>query len=247
MKEKGFTLIEVIITLAILATLTIAVSAMMKASFDVRAGLAEDDEVTHRLSIAMQKISNDLQNAFIVSSKENTLRNAIERKTGTIFKIDKGNDIDKLYLTTLTHQSVLANASESDQTYVAYELMDDKKNSSYKHLYRGESSILPPADTNFKENPPMKIIARYIKAFRVKAWRGDDWLNDRWDSTRGDTKDKLPRLVSIEIEALAREPSEGVEISSKEEDVVTIKSVVFVTRSIEYTELKQRMSSIKWY
>ncbi len=243
MAKSGFTLLEVIITLGILAFLTVAVTTMMRASFDVRASLAENDQVTHRLSIAMQKISDDLQDAYIISSKD-LARLVLDRRTQTIFKIDKAGDVDKLYLTTMTHRARLSSSAESDQTYVAYEMVDDKKNANFKHLYRGEAPFIP---SEFKENPPMRILAKYIKSFRIKPWRGDDWSNDRWDSTKGDTKDKLPRMAVVEIEAYARDPSEEAGDTFKEDDTVSMKTVIFLTRSIEYAEIKQRSNSIRWY
>lgn len=243
MRSRGFTLLEVMITVAILATMTLAVSIMLRNGFEIRTLLAKDDEVSHRLSATIEKVARDVQHAFIVSSKDQS-RNAIGRATKTLFRIEKGFDSDKLYLTTFTRQRTIANSNESDQTYVVYQLMDDKKDSSRKNLYRGEAPFIPD---DFKNTPPMKLLARHIKSFQVRAWKGDDWLKDRWDSTRSDTRDKLPHLVEIEIEAWDEDPFAVEKDSSKKEVTVKMKTVVYIERSVEQQDLKQPMSSIKWY
>jgi prepilin-type N-terminal cleavage/methylation domain-containing protein len=184
--EGGFTLIEVVITLGILSVMMIAVTTLLRSSFEVRFALSDEAKLTHRISVAMQKISEDLAHAYLVSSKD-TRRNFNDRATKTVFRIEK--DItggDKLALTCMNNRPLRVNAREGDEEYVSYSVQDAKETPGRKHLFRGSSGVLPE---DFKEDPPMEVLARNIKAITFEFWNGDSWSKDKWNSERSDTKD----------------------------------------------------------
>jgi hypothetical protein len=54
-------LIEVIITIALLMTITMAVSMLMRRSLDMKFALSEDGDATHRLGAAIQRITKMLK------------------------------------------------------------------------------------------------------------------------------------------------------------------------------------------
>jgi type II secretory pathway component PulJ len=243
--ERGFSLIEVIITLGILMSLTIAVASMLRSGFEVRQGLSQRAKVVHRLSVAVNKVSTDVQEAFFVSPKDNP-KNGLGRRTKGIFKIEKQGSGDRLSLTTKTHQANRAGANESDLTYVVYELRDSKDEaaSGRKDLYRGESPYIPE---DLKEEPPLRLLARGVKAFTVQTWNGERWMtNDYWDTGRGDSRNRLPRLVKITIEAYAEERVEGELVDERAEATEQIQTVVYVADSWEYGDIKDQVKTIKW-
>ncbi len=109
-KDAGFSLLEIVITIGILMSLTIAVASMLRSGFDVKAGLSQKSKVSHRLSVAMQRVANDIQHSFFVSTKSSH-KNGIGRQMKTIFKIDKiGAKGDKLLLTTAAWRSLARGA-----------------------------------------------------------------------------------------------------------------------------------------
>ncbi len=241
---RGFTLIEVVITVAILMSLTIAIASMLKSGFEVKAGLSEKAAMLHRLSVAMDKIARDVQFTFYVSLKDAD-KNGIDRKMKTIFKIDKGSPGDRLTLTTKTHQAIRSGASESEFTYVIYDLRDSQDSPGRKDRYRAETPAIP---LDLKDEPPMRLLAKNIKAVTYEYWRGDDWVKgDYWDTGRGETRNLLPKLVKITIEAYLHDAKEG-DVRDESTDAATDKlsTVVYLEDSGPYQELKQGAKTVRW-
>lgn len=242
--SRGFTLIEVVITVAILMSLTIAIASMLKSGFEVKSGLSEKAAMLHRLSVAMDKIAKDVQFTFYVSLKDAD-KNGIDRKMKTVFKIEKGSPGDKLTLTTKTHQAIRSGAAESEFTYVIYDLKDSQDQPGRKDLYRAETPAIP---LDLKDEPPMRLLAKNIKAVTYEFWRGDEWVkNDYWDTGRGETRNILPKLVKITVEAYLHEAKEG-DVRDESTDAATDKlsTVVYIEDSAPYPELKQGAKTVKW-
>ncbi len=242
--QSGFSLLEVMITMSILLALVVGVSTMLRSSIDVKTALARDARITHRLSTAINRISWDIEHAFVVGLND-TPRGGSERRFKTIFKIDKSGDTDKLYLTTTGNTPGFPGMPDSDTAYVVYEVKDAPDSPGRKHLYRGVS--LATRD-DLKEDPPMKIFVRDIKIFRVVPWRGDDWSTDRWDSGRGEWRDRMPTMVRVEIETWNEDDELRSEaLDSSAATTVAVKTVVAIQQARNMKELKQPSNSVKWY
>lgn len=254
--EAGFTLIEIVISISILLSLTVGVVVMMRSSIDVRQGLSTQSRTVRQLNFAMEMLTRDIEHALVLSSTDQ-VRMPIERNFKTIFRVDPSGDSDKLSLTTLANKPVVANAMEGDQAYVVYELKDAEGRPGEKDLYRGTANI---ATANFREDPTTNMILRNVKSFKIVAWRGDDWLRDRWDSTRGETRNKLPKMVRVELVAFVDTtgtpfgiPEDQVAASASRDGVgpglatFEMKTIVVPALSSGMAELKQPISSIRWY
>jgi len=240
-KSAGFTLLEVIITLGILTSMIIAISTLLRSSFDVRFALSQEGIITHRLNTAMQKISADLSHAFILSST-NLRRNAPERTTKTIFTIDRSSSGDKIGFTMMNHAAVKYNARESDSAYVVYMLKDAKDTPGRKHLYRGVYGKIP---SNFKEDPPMKLLAKHIKSIEFQPWKGDDWSKDKWSSKRRETRDKIPHLIKISIEAWVEDPVDDEQLTEIHELTTNYHSISYLPYASKFKELKSKSGTLK--
>lgn len=224
-------------------SLTLAVASMLRSGFDVKAGLSEKAKILHRMTVVMDRLNNDIQHTFYVSAKD-TVKNGIERSMKSLFKIEKRGTSDRLSLTTKTNVSMIAGRYESDLTLVVYELKESKTATGRKDLYRGSSPYIP---SDINEDPPMRLLARDIKSLVFEFWSGDSWSKDGWDTGRGDTRNRLPHLVRITIEAFLNERTDGDGSDSKiDEGVETIQTVVYVQDAWEYKELKDQVRSIKW-
>ncbi len=231
----GFSLLEVIITIGLLMTITIAVANMMKGSFDVRIALAENGTVNHRVSLAMQRIVDDLSHAYIVSTMDQV--KAGNRTRGTIFAINPSAQADELKLTTFTKRPFVKNQKSSDQTFVIYRIEKDKKNLSWSHLHRGETAIIPE---RFNEIEQMPIIASYIKSLKILAWHGNDWEKFDWDSTKSAYKDRLPKMVKIILEAWAIEPENPEEsVDADALPTVVVQTIVTLPYAESFQSVKE--------
>lgn len=239
----GFSLLEVILSISILLTLSVATTSMMKDSIAMRTELSKNSKTTHRLRVSMDRVENDLKHAYIINTQKQEL-NATNRTTSAIFKITQEGDNSQLAVTTFTHQALLKNAHESDATYVVYKLMADKDAGGMQNLYRGETKVLPQ---DFKDEPQMRLIARAVKGFRVRAWTGDSWSKDQWDSSRSDWRNLLPQMVEVQIEGYEDDMEGSTEGPSDSAPTAVVKTVVYLPRSFGMKELKQRTNTPRWY
>ena len=242
-RESGFSLIEVVITIGIMMTLTLAVSSMLRGGFEVKEGLSQRAKVMHRLTVAMTKLSSDIQEAFLISTKD-VAKNGIGRNMKTVFRIEKTGNGDKLALTTKTHKPMQAGAYESELTYVTFELLESKQTAGRKDLYRSEAPYIP---SDLREEQPMRLLARGIKTMTLEFWTGDKWSKDYWDTGRGDTRGRLPKMVKITLEAFSMDRIDGDgQDETADQASEKLQTVVFVADSWEYQELKEQDKSIKW-
>ena len=240
--NAGFSLLEVILSISILLTLSVATTSMMKDSIAMRSELSKQTKTTHRMRVAMDRVQNDLKHAFIINTLKQEL-NSNNRATGAIFKITQEGEDASLALTTFTHQALLKNSHESDATYVVYKLMQDK-DSGMKSLYRGETKVLPQ---DFKEDPAMRLIARAVKHFKIRAWTGEAWSKDQWDTTRPDWRNMLPQMVEVQIEGYEDDMEGSIEAPSDTAATAIMKTVVYLPRSFGMKEQKQRTNTPRWY
>ena len=238
--RDGFSLLELIITIGILLVISFATSTLLRSSLDIRLGLAQDARVTHRLSAAITKIAHDLEHAYIVPKKGPKFND--KRTVFGRFSIKRG-DSDQIQFTTFTHQSILRNSRESDATFVLYEVRDAPEYPGRKHLFRGETKRVPQ---DFRDEVPMKVMAKFIKKLKVSFWNGETWKNDNWDDTRSDGKDKLPHMVRIEIEGWVDDPVAEGETQNLSEGTEKIGTVVNLVYGLHYPELKKQAKTVKW-
>ncbi len=238
-RQSGFYQIEVVISIGILMSLTVAVASMLRSGFDVKAGLSARAKVIHRLTVVMAKVGEDIEHTFFVSTKD-TAKNGISRRTKGQFRIEKSSG-DKLFLTTKTHKTIIAGKFESDLTFVVYELKESKTTPGQKALYRDETPYIPE---DMKEEPPLRLLADDIKNITFECWDGDKWTKEPWDTGRGDWRNKLPRLVRVTVEAWARDFEEGV--AEDQQPTEMMMSVFYLSESWEYAELKEPAKTVKW-
>jgi prepilin-type N-terminal cleavage/methylation domain-containing protein len=245
-RDGGFSLLEVMITMGILLGLVVGVASMLRSSIDLKMSLARESRITHRLSLAMTRLSWDIEHAFVVGLND-TPRGGSERSFKTIFKIDKGSNGDKLYMTITGNIAGVPDAPPGDVVYVVYEVRDAKDSPGRRHLYRG---IMLANRDDIKEDPPMKIFVRNIKSFQVIPWKGSDWTTDRWDSSRGEWRDKMPQMVRLELDTWNEDdeiPRENPLDGSGDNNLVSVKTVVAIQQARGMKEISQPTNSVKWY
>ena len=235
---NGFTLLEVILSLAILASLMSGVAMLLKNSSEVKAGVSEAGNVNHRLQVAMEKISRDLAHAFLVSKRD------LDRKTKTIFRIERQDNSDRLFLTTTTHRPKKIHSKESDMTYVVYEVRKDEDGQEPTHLFRGETARVPDS---FREQVETVMLARAVKALKLIPWNGDKWSTDRWHSNRGEHRNKLPHMVRIELEAYESVELDGENANWREAATVSLKTAVFNHFATNFAQVKKIGAPLQWY
>lgn len=239
--EQGFSLLEIIMTMGLLLSLTIMASQLIKNSLEMRTSISTSINVNHRLTAAMERISEDLRHAYLVSRKRSEGYNPTRRSKPRF--VLKSGDQSELGFTTLNHQRRLKNQPESDQTYVVYELKPGT-DSPRTSLYRGEAKILPE---NLREVKADVLVAKDIKVFRVRAFDGVQFSENRWNSDSSSQRDMLPRMVEVTLTAWDHsEDDEDLDERQRDEFASTLETVIYLPLSSDMDTEKTPVSSFKW-
>lgn len=242
LSESGMTLLEIIISIALLLVMTIATSSLLRNGIDLRMDLSQRSKVNHRLAIVMQRINEDLQQAFVLNFKrQEYFTYATSRATKSIFTIKMWDNSSELRLTANTHKAIIANSPESDMSFIVYKVEKDRDNQR-PSLYRGETKVIP---MSFEDDVPMIVLAHNIKAIRILPWNGEAW-KDEWNTNKSDWRDTLPRMVKIEVDAYVNDPIDETSPFLETDPISTLRTVVTIPRAIEMKEPKEGSKSIKW-
>ncbi len=245
--QSGFSLLEVILSLGILVTLSLALTAMLRANLDIRDSLSQNSRVSHKLARVIERVALDLELAYLISDKDiERFGNPGARKISSIFQIIPGSKGDEVRLTTYSHSPLKKDSKESDTSFVVYRLEDDK-DTGRTNLVRLATPRVPES---FSDEGDARILAKGISEFRVQAWRGDQWSKDRWDSTRREWKNILPKMIRLEISAW-EDPADPESRSNSvlgqgQEPFVKIQTVLYLMNSIGMKELRAGPTSVKW-
>ncbi|MBC7660655.1 MAG: prepilin-type N-terminal cleavage/methylation domain-containing protein [Chitinophagaceae bacterium] len=237
--QSGMTLLEIIFSVTLMLIMTMATSSVLRNGLDMRIELSQRSRVTHRLNLVLQKVSDDLQHAFIVPSQQVFIRKA---EIKTIFRLKPWENSSELRLTTMNHVPHQSGMHESDQTFVMYRIEKDNR-TNRPNLYRGETAVVPE---NLDQDIPMSILSRNIKAIKISPWNGEDW-RDEWDSNRSDWRDELPRMVRVEVEAYAYDPPSPDDPIGENDPTIKMQTVVFIPRAVLTKEPKDAVKTPKYY
>lgn len=198
--RRGMTLVEVVVSLGILALMGAITWASLAGTLKARDLLEANDGVQQSARVAMAKISRDIELAFLHrdDSTVNTYR--------TLFVGQDSDPRDMLWFTTLNHQRLYRDARECDQTEVTYWTEPDPDQAGLYVLLQREA---PRIDEQPDKDGRIYPLAYGVSEFVVRYLDGKscEWL-DEWDSTKIDQKDRLPRAVQVLLKIMGPDPDD---------------------------------------
>jgi general secretion pathway protein J len=194
--RRGFTLLEVVVSLGILALIGTITFETIASALDTRDVLENEDEANQSARVALDRLRRDLRLAYLTAntSAVNTYRTEF---------IGKNEDPDKLWFTTLSHHRMYRESRECDQTEVTYWTEEDPTLPGAKVLLRREA---PRIDNEPEKGGLIAPVAYHLKEvnYRYINPKTDTWL-DEWDSTGVDVANMLPRAVQIALVFLVQD------------------------------------------
>jgi len=198
-RTKGFTLIEVMIALGLLALIGVSVANSMFSSFYAKDLVSTTNERFHEGRQVMTRISRELRMAFLRAEPPRESREE-DPAVQTRFK---GED-DEIYFASTAHVPIFKGVRESDQAEISYFLARRKIDSEYKGqtLFRRESKRI---DDRPDKGGHIWPVVEGVKTFKLEYWDdkkeiGDDaWQRD-WDSHENELEPLLPARIRITLE-----------------------------------------------
>lgn len=189
--EGGFTLIEVLIAVTILAAISLAMYGATTQMLSSKELVEGRDETQHAITYALEKMADDISMAYILRSPD-MLGNKFDGEVAF-----EGGE-DRLDFVSFSHLRYLKGAKESDSSEISYYLAPDPENSDAQALMRRESTTI---DKNFQEGGRAYPLLEGVRSLRFEYLPAptEEWKRV-WDSKSLSTGNKLPRAVKIELE-----------------------------------------------
>ena len=190
MRARGFTLIEVLIAMAIVAVMAVMTIGSLSEIDHASSAAKEQDERAAAARLALRRMGRELSMAFL-SDNYDTRR---YRDPLTLFV---GRE-DELLFTTMAHVRLYRDARESDQSIVAYKLDSDPDHSGEKALFRREK---PRLDDEPDRGGKSALVADHVTALKLQYWdaKRKDWARE-WTTRSTEHAKELPQRVRIELE-----------------------------------------------
>jgi len=195
--KSGFTLLEVMIALAILSAMALAMFMATQQTLNSKQSTEDRDDSTHAIVQALNRMSDDLDMAVIVKSKD---------LLGADFDGEyafEGTE-ERLDFVTFSHQRFVSGSKESDVAEVSYYLVPMPDEPDKRVLMRRESTKV---DKNLQEGGTAFPLLENVESLRFEYLdpKGEGEFKKAWDSKSIDFNNQLPQAVKITIEAVLPE------------------------------------------
>lgn len=199
--QRGLTLIEVMIAIAILVVMMSLAWRTITNTADARRNFESYEARNHELRMALSRVVADFEAAYLSRNED---INASHPRTMMVMR--PGSKVPDIHFSTLGHRPMWADASESEQTVIWYFAHNDPEHPGQVDWIRREQrrpSNLPPEE----EPSDFDVLAHDISQVKIELWnwKNLDW-QDTWDTTQADgQRGWLPSRVRITLVVKARD------------------------------------------
>jgi general secretion pathway protein J len=223
--DTGFTLIEVMLALAILGFVT----SLMWGSFSQTArnkkAIENAQERAHTVRVAMLRMAREIEMAYLSASENTALTN---RRT---FLVGSSHaDVDELQFSTFAHQRLRAGLAEGDTAVISYYGERDPDDRRVLNLMRRETRRLQAENPN---DIPGEAYILCPDVVRVKItyfdYKMKEWVND-WSTLNASGPQYLPAHVRITL-TIVDERNQEVSY--------TTDARIQMTEKVDYKPVKQ--------
>ncbi len=210
-RRRGMTLLEVLVSIAILAMVSLLAYGAFDGLQKSKQGLSRVNERYHEGRAAMRRIAHEVSSAYL--SMHQPLSPALVTSR-TAFVGRDSSPADRLDMTTFSHRRVVANSRESDQNELSYFGSPDPNGSGRVDLARREQSVV---DYDPQKGGVVQVLVEDIELFDVKYLDPLSGLwTDSWDSNNATAQFmRLPLQVRVTLSLRGRPGARPVKLEQK--------------------------------
>lgn len=199
--RAGFTLIEVLIALAVMVVIATIAWSTLSSTLEARDLLEQQGRIDREARIALGRIARQLEVAYLTANTTaiNTYR--------TVFVGQDDDTTDRLWFATLAHRRTAAGTRQCDQAEITLWTEADPDHPGQLVLLERESHRI---DQYPDKGGDILPLARGVSRFDLRYLdpTTDEWRDD-WDSTGPETSGRLPRAVEIVLTLLGPDPDDA--------------------------------------
>jgi general secretion pathway protein J len=195
MRSRGFTLIEIMVAVAILAMCMVMVFSSMSSTFKTKSAIEAQSGRYRTVRLAVERMARELSMAYLSQNEDTSLG---ERRT--FFQGKRHTDFDEVRFSYFGHQRLYQDGRESDTAQILYTTKRDRDDPKKTNLVRRETrrlQNLKPEDAPGESD----VVCDDIVKLRLEYWdaRDKQWRED-WITTAADGQpDRLPSRVKITL------------------------------------------------
>jgi general secretion pathway protein J len=192
---RGFTLLEVMVSIAILAMVSVLIYGAFDGLSKGKKNLGRINDRYHEGRAALSRMSMELTSAFL-SMHQPLTEQQIRRVT--IFSGTSGSPVDRIDFTSFSHRRLVRDSHESDQNEISYFGSPDPNVPGKIDLARRESPII---DIEPKRGGEVNVLVEDVDSFDVKYLDATTGLwTETWDTTQATGQPgRLPFQIKINL------------------------------------------------
>ena len=193
-RDAGFTLLEVMISMAILVGMSTIVWGSFTITANIKERVEEVEDRYHQIRLAMSRMAREISMAYI--SKNDQMGTTNPR---TMFVGKRETSVDDLMFSNLSHLRMRENAKECDQGVIRYYEASDPDMKDQTNLMRREHQRLGALKPG--EEAPAFIMIEGIEALHFDYFdeQANEW-KESWSTLSADGQpDRLPTKVRIKL------------------------------------------------
>jgi general secretion pathway protein J len=201
MRSRGFTLLEVLIAVAILALIGGLTWKTFDGAADLRARTERADERDQMVRGALNRMAREVSMAFL--SEHYDKKRFRERPT--LFKLRDGRREADLTFTSFAHERLSLDAKESDQAVFEYSLEADPDDGSKRDLFR---RVNPMIDEQTDRGGEKAVLCEDVLSFSIEGWDPKDreWRAE-WDSNSPQRTGQVLLPPRVRISLTVKDPA----------------------------------------
>lgn len=217
--RRGFTLIEVLIAVSLLAMIGAATLGSFQLAWEQKQQVEAEDERYAQVRGALDRIANDLAVAFLSEHYDRKRY----RERPTLFKgLDRGRR-DELTFTAFANERMDEDSKTGDQTVLKYFVERDPENNRVDSLFRRTNPVI---DEDAERRGRRQVLCEDVKNFELEYWDAakNEWT-DEWDASRTEHFGVLPERVRVTLSV--------VDLFGKEQKFTT-QAQIMMQRSLDF-------------
>jgi general secretion pathway protein J len=177
--QRGMTLLEVLVSVTILAMIASLIYGAFDGMSRSRQGLSRINDRYHQGRGALARMTRELQSAFISAHVPLVANQAVR---ATLFLGTDSASLDRVDFTSFSHRRLRRDIHESDQNELSYFTARDPEDNTKIDLVRREATQI---DLEPDRGGVVQVLAENIESFELSYLDPltGEW-SDTWDSTQ---------------------------------------------------------------
>lgn len=208
LRAAGFTLVEVMLVMAILGTLTTLMWSSFSQASRSKKRIEAAQERTHTVRVALLRMAREIEMAYISDNNTTSIEEPRTRLIGTSHP-----DIDELTFSSFAHQRLRGGVAESDTADIAYYGARDPDDRRVLNLMRRETRRLQAADPGTISGEAYVLCPDVVRLkIAYYDFRKKEWV-DEWNTRRAgnDFPPSHVRIVLTVLDERGREVNYGTD------------------------------------